>query len=192
MPPMTFSSMAPLTVTDFMALPENSDIRLELQEGGFVVKPRPTVRHQAAMLELLMQANPQLPGGVVAVHNIDVDLQLAPADAPGTVRVPDLVVLERPGYLRVRDGDDYTRASDLVLVGEILCPGSHRTDKTIKHAEYAAAGIEHYWIVDLDGGPSLTACHLAGSAYLDAAPVTGVFETDLPFPVRIDLPALLD
>ncbi|MGH3611494.1 MAG: Uma2 family endonuclease [Pseudonocardia sp.] len=33
---------------------------------------------------------------------------------------------------------------------EVLSPGSHRTDHVAKRADYADAGIPHYWIVDLD------------------------------------------
>jgi hypothetical protein len=57
---------------------------------------------------------------------------------------------------------------------------------------YADAGIPHYWIVDITGPVSLVACHLAGSfGYADAGAGTGVFRTSEPFPVRIDLDALI-
>ena len=138
-------------------------------------------------MELVIQLNPRSPD-LAPLSGVDVDLQLVPPDEPGTVRVPDLVVLTRRYFQRVRDGTVPIRAADLVLVGEILGPGSRRTDTVIKHAEYAAAGIGHYWIIDLDDGPSLTACHLrGGSSYVEAEPARGVFETATPFPARIDL-----
>jgi Uma2 family endonuclease len=128
---------------------------------------------------------------LVPLFTVDVDLQLVPPDRPGTVRAPDLVVLNREAFERVRDGTQNIVASDLVLVGEILGPGSRRTDALVKRREYVDAGIRHYWIIDLDDGPSLTAHHLAGeSDYASAGPARGVFETDLPFPVRIDLTEL--
>ena len=82
-----------------------------------------------------------------------------------------------------------------MLAIEIVSPGSERTDHTVKHLEYADAGIPHYWIVDL-GEPgdrvTLTAHHLAGEfGYADAGPVGGVFTATEPFPVRIDLDALV-
>jgi hypothetical protein len=62
----------------------------------------------------------------------------------------------------------------------------------MKHGEYADAGIPHYWIVDLDEPVSLLACHLAGEfGYVDGGAVTGVFRAAEPFPVEIDLDALL-
>ncbi|WP_372670348.1 hypothetical protein [Amycolatopsis kentuckyensis] len=50
------------------------------------------------------------------------------------------------------------------------------------------AGIPHYWIVDITEPVSLIACR----GYRSAAAVTGTFTTDVPFPVKIDLNALLD
>jgi Uma2 family endonuclease len=65
-------------------------------------------------------------------------------------------------------------------------------DHVLKRAEYAEAGIPHYWIVDLDTPASLVACHLAGElGYVDDGTPTGVFRTTKPFPVEIDLDALL-
>ena len=79
---------------------------------------------------------------------------------------------------------------------EVISAGSERTDRTIKHLEYADAGIPHYWVVDLgEAGDrvSLTAHHLAS----EFGPVTwnsgdgGEFATTEPFRVRIDLDALV-
>jgi hypothetical protein len=51
---------------------------------------------------------------------------------------------------------------DVVLVVEIVTPGSVRTDNLVKRSDYADAGA-----------------------------VAGVFQTSEPFPVRIDLDALI-
>jgi Uma2 family endonuclease len=40
--------------------------------------------------------------------------------------------------------------ADVVLVVEIVSPGSRRMDHVMKLHEYAKAGIENYWIVDPD------------------------------------------
>jgi Uma2 family endonuclease len=84
------------------------------------------------------------------------------------------------------------RAADVVLAVEVLSPGSRRLDRVLKRAEYADAGIPHHWIVDLDEPASLIACHLAGEfGYVEDGAVTGVFRTTEPFPVEINLDALL-
>jgi len=56
---------------------------------------------------------------------------------------------------------------------------------------YAAARIAHYWIIDLERPTSLLASHLAGEfGYPDSGEVTGVFDANDPFPIRLELDAL--
>jgi Uma2 family endonuclease len=180
-----------LTVEEFAALPEASDGRDELQEGTVIRSPSPSPGHQRCQHRLQVQLDRQLPPGLVLLPSVDVDLGLAAPTEPGFVRIPDLAVVSEAEYERVDREGGLLRAAHVRLVVEILSAGSQRTDRVIKHGEYADAGIEHYWIIDLLDGPSLTACHLGGAfGYMDAPPVTGVFTTDLPFPVRLDLDRL--
>jgi hypothetical protein len=122
----------------------------------------------------------------------DVDLELAAADAPGFVRRPDIVVVHRDVPRRIQREGGVIRASDVLVVVELVSPSSRRTDHVIKRGEYADAGIAHYWIVDLAEPVSLLACHLAGEfGYVDGAAATGtVTTTTTPFAVEIDLSAL--
>ncbi len=179
-----------LTVADYLALPE-TDERFELQGGSLVMSPSPKPRHQKCMVRLIERLGPQLPPDLDLIAAVDVDLQLGPTDAPGSVRAPDAVVATLDSVQRVEREGGILRAADVVLAVEILSPGSARIDRTLKRAEYADAGIPHYWLVDISDRPSLVACHLAGEfGYADAAPATGVFETDAPFPLRLDLDQL--
>jgi len=60
-----------------------------------------------------------------------------------------------------------------------------------KRSDYAAAGIPHYWIVDLDP-LSVLECRLgADGAYADQGAVTGAFRTLEPFAIEVDLDALV-
>jgi hypothetical protein len=60
------------------------------------------------------------------------------------------------------------------------------------HVEVDIKGIRHYWILDVTEPVSLLACHLAGSfGYADSGAVTGTFEAAEPFPVRLELDALI-
>jgi Putative restriction endonuclease len=100
-------------------------------------------------------------------------------------------VVTRSGFERSRRAGGLLRAKEVVLTIEIVSDGSQRTDRMIKHDEYADACIPHYWIVDIDDRPALTPCHRAGEfGYVDAAPVSGTFSADEPFPVRLDLDRL--
>jgi Uma2 family endonuclease len=180
-----------LTVEEFAALPEASDGRYELQEGSVVTSPRPAPEHQICLGNLQMQMAPQVPEHLRLVPEVDIDLGLASSKEPGFVRLPDLVVVTAEGIRRRRHEGGLLRASEVVLAIEILSVGSQRTDRSIKHAEYADAGIPHYWLIDIDSRPALTACHLAGEfGYVDAAPVNGTFTAAEPFPVRLDLDRL--
>lgn len=134
----------------------------------------------------------QLPTGLQVIPDIDVDLELAPRGKPGFVRRPDLAVVHQAAVDRVRRDGGVLRACEVLVVIEIVSPGSQRTDHVIKRGEYADAGIPHYWIVDIDGPVSLIACHLAAEfGYQDPGPCTGRFATTEPFPVSLQLDALL-
>ena len=184
-----------LTVADYLALPEDVEVRHELQEGILVVSARPVPDHQLCLRRLSRRVEDQLPAGLEVLPEVDVDLQLVLAGRPATVRAPDLVVVPRVALERVRHERGLLRAAEVVLAVEIISPGSRRLDTVLKRSEYADAGIPHYWIVDL-GEPGdrvmLTAHHLAGEfGYADSRPVTDVFAATEPFPVRIDLDALM-
>lgn len=60
------------------------------------------------------------------------------------MRDPDLIVVNHSVVDRNPVRVD---PSDVVLVIEIVSPGSRRTDRVMKAFEYAKAGIGHYWIV---------------------------------------------
>ena len=84
------------------------------------------------------------------------------------------------------------RASEVLVAVEIVLPGAKRVEHIHKRGEYADAGIPNYWIVDIDPPVSLLACDVAGEfGYADGGAVTGTFTTTEPFPVEIDLDALL-
>lgn len=181
-----------LTIAEYAALPEDEHNRWELLEGQLVMTPSPLPRHNRAKLRLCAQLFHALPPGYECLDDVDIDLQQAIPSAPGTARRPDIVVAERREFDRVDDGGGVTRAEAVLLVVEVVSPGTRSTDMYAKRADYADAGIPHYWIVDLDPPTSLIACHLTPDlGYQDAGTVTGRLETNEPFPVSIDLDALV-
>jgi Uma2 family endonuclease len=185
-----------LTVAEYAALPEDTDgARYELVEGNLVMSPRPIGAHQHCIYELLHQLRGQVPAQLVGVAEVDVDLGLVPPAQPGFARVPDLVVVPREAMARQRRHGGLFQASEVTLAVEVISPGSRRLDNIVKRDEYADAGIPHYWVVDLGepgDRPQLTAHHLAGEfGYADAGPVSGTFTATEPFPVRVDLDALV-
>ncbi|MGW5741707.1 Uma2 family endonuclease [Amycolatopsis sp. NPDC003861] len=181
-----------LTIEEYAALGETDTGFTELVEGRVLMSPSPVADHNIAVFELGQQLAPQLPSHLRVLPETDVNLGLAPPGKPGFSRRPDLLIVERAAIARVRQDSAMLRAEDVAVVIEIVSPGSKRTDYHVKHDEYADAGIPHYWIIDMSEPISLVACHQAGEfGHMDAAAVTGTFATDVPFPVKLDLTALL-
>ncbi|MFD7159585.1 Uma2 family endonuclease [Kribbella sp. NPDC059898] len=177
-----------LTVGEYAALGEDDCGRSELMEGNLVMSPSPSPDHNMAGLRIALQLMPQLTQDFEVITDVDIDLELAPADQPGFSRRPDVIVVQRSARRRVRAEGGLIRAVEVLVVIEIVSPGSRRTDNVVKRAEYADAGIPHYWIVDIQEPVSLLACHLTEKfGYLDAEVVGGTFNSTEPFTVALDL-----
>src|ERR1035441_5713946 len=108
------------------------------QIGAVIVNAAPRRQHQD-ICRRLANALEAACGPALAV-SMDVDLRLR--DIPLLNRRPDAVV-----YDASLPDDAVLRPQHCVLVVEVMSPGSVTTDQTDKPAEYAAAGIRHYWRV---------------------------------------------
>lgn len=181
-----------LTIQEYAALGETEHGYTELVEGRLLMSPSPAYRHGRAMGRLYLQLAQQAPANLEVVQELDVDLELVPADEPGSSRRPDLMVvqLELGNQLTAEGG--LVPASEALLVVEIVSPSSKRIDHVHKRSDYADAGIPNYWILDIDEPISLTACRLTEEfGYVDDQIATGVFRTEVPFPVEINLERLV-
>ncbi|RKT86136.1 Endonuclease, Uma2 family (restriction endonuclease fold) [Saccharopolyspora antimicrobica] len=130
-----------LSAADYEALPEEVCRHIEIVDGAIVVTPAPRRLHQriARRLagELEQAAAPEL--------TVDTDVDLRLRDVPLLNRRPDVVV-----YDSALPDDALLRPQHCLLVVEVMSPGSVTADQTDKPAEYAAAGIEHFWRVESD------------------------------------------
>ena len=130
---------AELTVADYEALPEEVCRRIEVVDGGIVMTAAPRRLHQRVTRRLASAIEEVAdPRWAVAT---EVDLRLR--DVPLLNRRPDIVL-----YDAGIDADEVLRPEHVVLVVEVMSPGSITTDQTDKPAEYARAGIEHFWRVE--------------------------------------------
>jgi Uma2 family endonuclease len=181
-----------LTIGEYAELGEDEHGYSELQEGRLVMSPSPAYRHMIALTNLVLQLSPQVPPHLQPIAELDIDLEFAAADQPGSSRRPDLIVVRRSALERLdAEGGGMMRASDVVVAVEVTSPGSRRTDNVIKRSEYADAGIEHYWIIDVQPPISLVECHRTEEfGYRDGGAVTEVFSTDHPFGVTLRLDEL--
>lgn len=181
-----------LTIAEYADLGEPESGYTELIEGRVMMSPSPAPKHNRASYRLAKQLEPQLHGHLDVIQDVDVDLEFAAIGQPGSSRRPDLVVVDRDAIERVDNDGGMLRASEVLIVIEIVSPGSRRIDTVHKHDEYVDAGIPHYWIVDITAPVSLVACHIAGElGYQDAPAVTGTFTMSEPFPVQLNLDQLL-
>lgn len=154
--------------------------RYEIFGGVLVVNPSPRLNHQRAVGALFRVLADAVPA--------DLEVILAPYDwylDDKNVYEPDLLVARRADLT-----DRYLAAPPRIAV-EVLSPSTRRFDQLLKRSAYADGGAEEYWIVDPDE-PSVTVLRLTSGSYAEVAVVHGrdLYETDLPFPVRI-VPAQL-
>ncbi|RMI34220.1 Uma2 family endonuclease [Nocardia stercoris] len=178
----------PLTVAGYMALGEDGDVRYELQEGVLVMSPSPLPYQARMSRHLVCQLDAQLPAHLEVLQDTDLDLELALPEQPGTVRRPNLMVVESAAVEAAQKEHRLLRAAEALLVIEIVSPGSNRMDYRIKRDEYAEARIEQYWIVDIQRPVSMLICRLGdGTDYYDNGEVTGHFTTTVPCPITIEL-----
>lgn len=181
----------PLTIGEYAALGETKSGYTELIEGSLLMSPSPAPSHNIASGELFVQIRHQLPAQLRAIQDVDVDLELAPRSEPGFSRRPDLIVVTRDTVRRVDSEGGLIRASEVLVVVEIVSPSSRRIDKINKRGEYEDAGIPWYWIVDISDPISLVACfNTKEFGYQDHQRVKGTFTSDEPFPVMLDLDRL--
>jgi Uma2 family endonuclease len=171
------------TVEEFAALPEDNSMRYELLDGRIVASPRPSLRHMVVVDELYAQLRPQLPDDLLAVTEIDLDLELTTP----VVRIPDLVIVHAGVAHRL----GLVKAEDVVLAVEVISPGSVRTDTKIKPVEYADAGIPHLWLVDPQPPITVTVHELANGNFEESQRAEGRLWVNRPLELRIDLDALL-
>ena len=127
---------------DYEDLPEEICRRIEIVDGNVIVTASPRIPHQDLAARLRSEIEQALRDTRWRVA-MDVDLRLR--DVPLLNRRPDLVV-----YDGAVDRSQVLRAEDVLLVIEIMSPGSITTDRKDKPAEYAEARIPHFWRIEFD------------------------------------------
>lgn len=106
---------------------------------------------------------------------------------------PDISLIKaeaRRGPLQTR-----FEADEVVMAVEVVSPESESRDRHTKPHKYAAAGIRHFWLVDMvspDSHPVIQVYELAETTGTYA--LTGIhhdrIKVDVPYPIDIDLTAI--
>jgi Uma2 family endonuclease len=167
------------TVDDLAGLP--SDLNYELIDGRLIL-PSPTGLHQILGSRIVQALEQDCPAGYSAVTDYSMAVDRRNEPRPDVVVVHDSVVMSSPAPI--------DRA---ILAVEIISPGSHWRDMHAKARVYAGAGIGTYLVVDpvtFDHGVVLTESRISAKGDYEIVTSTSqVFETEVPFPIRIDLSA---
>lgn len=151
-----------LTAEEYDALPENP--RRELVDGVIHMMASPTSWHQAVKDALHTALRSSRPDDLAVLSEMEIRLK------PLLRRIPDIVVVRRAAFARNRSQYE---PSEVVLAVEVVSPGSQSADRQYKPAEYAAAGIEHYWLVEIDPDVVVYTYWLVAPKRYD---LTGVFK----------------
>ncbi len=132
------------TIEALLALPDDG-MRHELLDGEHVVTPSPRFVHQLVLGEVWEHLRDAVG------DRDDIDVLSSPADiylGPRTLVQPDLFIVsvdsERRANIAWKD------VSTPLLAVEILSPSTASRDRGKKRRIYLEAGIEEYWIVDID------------------------------------------
>jgi Uma2 family endonuclease len=149
------------------------------------VSPRAARRHRQALVRLAHQIESGLPAGWECVVDFEVVVR---AEQPVILRAPDLVVVPTDSPQK------RVTAGEVRLAVEIISPGTRNVDTHLKSFEYADAGIPYYWLIDLDPPvPSITVSGLGapGDGYEESQTATDQLIVTEPFPLRVDIDALV-
>src|SRR5690242_3266521 len=171
-----------VTAEQYAAWTEEQCAGIEIVDGMVVVGPSASKRH-SRLGRLLANA---LDAAAGPDWNADTDFDVRLQDVPLNNRRPDVTVY-RADTIDVTP----TRPEHVLLVVEVVSPGSETTDRIVKAAQYARAGIRFYWRVEQapTGAPLVYTYVLdpATGRYRDGEVLTGVIKLTVPFSVEVDL-----
>lgn len=127
-------------------------------EGLLSIMPPPGYAHAIVATRLTVWlAAAGVPADRIAQA---VGLRIPGRDGGVGGRIPDLIV-----WSKAQPDGTWLPVTDVLLVVEIISPGSEGVDTVPKRGEYAAAGISQYWVVDRDPAQTVTMHRLDGGHY---------------------------
>ncbi|MFD5147476.1 Uma2 family endonuclease [Streptomyces sp. NPDC058401] len=185
---MTAEMVAPawmheqITAEQYNSWSEEQCAGIEIVDGMVVVSPSASKRHNR-LARILANA---LEAAAGPDWNADTDFDVRLQDVPLTNRRPDVVVY-RADTIDITP----TRPEHVLLVAEVVSPGSETTDRIVKVDQYAKSGIAFYWRIEqaATGVPLMYTYVLdpATRAYRDGDVFTGLVKVSAPFPLEVDL-----
>lgn len=136
------------TFEDYLNYDDGTDTRYELVNGALVVMPTESRLNEQIALWLLTQFLT-----IVPLAQLGRGTEIAVSGRLVTARIPDLMVLSAELAIALAGAKRSLIGFDMpppLLVVEVVSPGKENEDRDYryKRSEYAARGIQEYWIVD--------------------------------------------
>lgn len=137
-----------LTLEDYLSYEHGSDIQCELVNGELVKMPSESDINGLIVVILMFALSHCVPP-----NRFRVKTEIAVSGYRATVRIPDLMVLTEEAAAALKGAERSILLPDMpppALVVEVVSPGTEneQRDYRYKRSEYAARGIQEYWIVD--------------------------------------------
>lgn len=148
-----------LTLHEYLTLPE--DTRAEIVDGVL----RPMVRSDKRSREVQRQLANMIENG--KPHQLRVaeeEVVILQKDPPES-RIPDITLFR--AFSDPAGRTNHTAAADVLLVVEIVSPGSQSADRYEKPGEYARGGIPAFWRIELDPAIAVHVYKLVDGVYRD-------------------------
>ena len=174
-----------ITAEQYDSWSEDQCAGIEIVDGMVVVAPSASRRHNR--LAKIVSIALEVAAGPEWLADLDFDLRLQ--NVPLINRRPDVVVY-RADTIDIMPA----RPEHVLLVAEVVSPGSETTDRVVKTQEYALAGIAYYWRIEQPAaGVPVVYTHILDPAtrtYRESEVHAGVVRAAAPFAVEIDLTRL--
>lgn len=171
-----------LTVDEFYALPDDGQ-RYELIDGVVFMSPSPTPNHQLVAKVLLRQLDNFVETNGLGLVLYETDIHL-PTARPGSTVVyrPEIIFVAAPRVADIGRRIDF--APDLTV--EVISPDSQSLDRVTKRADYEAAGVREYWLID-PGAEEILFLRLNAGRYAEIRCAHDCYESVAVPGFRLDL-----
>jgi Uma2 family endonuclease len=167
------------TTDDLDELPEDGH-RRELIDGVLIMPPSPTNTHQTIAGLLMVALMHGTPSEFSVTQGVEVRVNKRRS------LIPDVMVTTAEAA--DREPSKFA-PHEVVLVIEIVSPGSQTLDRFAKPALYAEAGIPFFWRIETAEGIEVHTHRLDQTAgrYVETGLFTTIIDIEQPWPIKIPI-----
>ena len=156
-----------MTMDEYLAYDDGTDTRYELVNGELVEMPVESQMNALIARFLLLELLKHFSMEMLAYKDTEIEVSGKRAKS----RLPDLMVHSEESYASLASKTRAILLRDMpppALVIEVVSPGQESRDRDYRHkrTEYAARGIEEYWIIDPET-QHITVCLWVNGQYED-------------------------